>query len=490
MSTLRGGSMRDELESSGRGLARERPALQDLTDMRQGQQADPVEALEQLRDLVEVLRRRQDAFEPRVQQLAVEVAAANVELAASSRFRQWAEHELPALQMRGAALAAVLDELGQLPAEIRAAFEPELTEVWAELRRQTAIDGQQRLELGGLRLAGVQAAGEPSAAGRALQPGADAAAEAVRPELEGFEEDEEEEPERSGDGEEPQSWSTEAEVQARGATALPAPAPPSEPPEAARALRLPVLLQPERPVSWLAPAIRRLAERRSGRLAAELIAELLPLHGRLLESPIRYGVEIAELGELVVEVDEQGATARRLGPAEEEGPLAFRLAGPAAAFVKLAGGGLMRRPRGLKVRGSRRKAKQLFRACERPCALVDLVDASVSVWPGLLLAAIAEAIDPEWTAAASFLVAFVIRGAPGATIFLEVDGGAPIGLTASVEDGAEPQTSVYLSEHAFLCMVAGAPLPDGEQILLSGQAEPLELLSGWFAKAQGLTAPA
>jgi hypothetical protein len=131
------------------------------------------------------------------------------------------------------------------------------------------------------------------------------------------------------------------------------------PPEDATVHSPPLLAAPERRSTWLAPAIRRVAER-SPQLAGDLITELAAFHAWIVDEPLAYELRIEELGPFVVSVDGGRAT---IGPAAGyDSGLDFTLEGPAAAFACLAGGGAGRRLSGLRVRGSRRRARRLQKA--------------------------------------------------------------------------------------------------------------------------------
>jgi hypothetical protein len=268
-----------------------------------------------------------------------------------------------------------------------------------------------------------------------------------------------------------------------------APAPP-EPAPAAFVPRILPLAGQRR--SWLAPAIRRVAEERDPKLAGELICELLP--AQRVKRALTYTLRIEGLGDVQVRVEGERATVRRPSaasaappgetpaPAPERG--AFLLEGPAAAFAELAAGGAGRRLPGVKVRGSRRRLRRLLAASRTPLALSDLAERGVQVWPGLLLLALSEAIDPQWTKGHSFVLAFAVEGPPPATLYVQVRDGEPLAVTRV--RGEQPRSTVNLSERAFVCMLSGAPLPPAEQVLVDGPPEPLALLLGWSDRAQGL----
>ncbi len=96
-----------------------------------------------------------------------------------------------------------------------------------------------------------------------------------------------------------------------------------------------------------------------------------------------------------------------------------------AAFAELAAGGAARRQKGLRIRKGRRGARRFLKLRRQPIALADLAAAGVDVWPGLLLLAMSEAIDPSWTTGRRFELAFEIQGQPGLVIYVRVCDGEP-----------------------------------------------------------------
>jgi hypothetical protein len=238
---------------------------------------------------------------------------------------------------------------------------------------------------------------------------------------------------------------------------------------------------------WLAAAIRAIAERRDARLAAELITELLPAQRLVVDRPLSYGLRIAELDTDWRATFGHGRSDIGVLAATQKSDLDFELQGRAIDFAELAAGGAGRRLRGIEVRGSRRRLRALRRARRRPLELWDLASAGIDVWPGLLLLALAEAIDPRWSVGERFTIAFEIEQSPqgpvSATLHVQVRDGAPLAVSSTPHE--PPVATVRLSERAFMCMLAGAPLPVGARILLDGDPGPLELLIEWVDRAQG-----
>ena len=260
---------------------------------------------------------------------------------------------------------------------------------------------------------------------------------------------------------------------------------------------------PDEGGDWLAGAIRRVAERRDRRLAAELIVELLPARRGHGDRAVSYGVQIAELGAFIVRPAREGAgTTNRperapggLDTAEPD----FVLQGPLDAFVRLAAGGRdrdrdwgwrrgpgrARALRDLRVHGSRRSARRLAAACE-PLSLAELARGGVEVWPGLLLLALAEAIEPEWTVGRRLAVAFAIEGPSAATVRAHVRDGEPVLITRERGGEEPPALTMHLSEHAFICLFAGVRLPAGERMAFEGDLAALQALLDLTDRAQGL----
>ena len=243
---------------------------------------------------------------------------------------------------------------------------------------------------------------------------------------------------------------------------------------------------PQRRKSWLAPAIRSLAGQGDAvklQHAAELILELLPAQQTLLDRSLTYAGEIDGVGSFRVKLDEQQASVEKVGVPPRE-KVDFLLKGKVADFAELAAGGTGRRLSGLKVRGSRRLARKLTAARRTPLLLSDLVNAGISVWPGLLLQAMAEAIDPAWTQGQRFAIAFEIVAGQSVTVYVCVRDGERVSVQPSFE--SEPPLTVTLSEFALMCLLAGVALPAAEEVHVSGESTLLQAFLGWTDRAQGL----
>ena len=247
------------------------------------------------------------------------------------------------------------------------------------------------------------------------------------------------------------------------------------------ALQSRLLSVPDKRLSWLAPAIRRLAAQRDAKLAAELVIELIPVQREIVEGPLNYEIKIGELGTFYVTLEPGQATISR----EPRGSVDFSLEGPVAAFSELAAGGAGRRYPGLRMRKGKRRARRFLKTRRRPIALADLAGAGVDVWPGLLLLAMAEAIDASWTSGRRFELAFEIQDAPGVVIYVRACDGEPIRVSRTAV-GA-PMATISLSGHALTCLLAGTQPPAEDRTLVTGDVTSVDMFLQWTARAQGLT---
>lgn len=211
--------------------------------------------------------------------------------------------------------------------------------------------------------------------------------------------------------------------------------------------------------------------------------ELLPAQRQVVEGPVNYEIKIGELGSFHVTLDPTRGTVSREGSSAK---VDFLLEGSASALSELAGGGVSRRQAGLRIRKGRRHARRLLKARRRPVALADLASAGIDMWPGLLLLAMAEAIDPAWTTGRRFELAFEIVDSSGIVIYVRICDGEPI-LVSRTAVG-QPVATVSLTEHALMCLLAGTLAPPEHEALVSGDATSVEMFLQWTARAQGLSA--
>jgi hypothetical protein len=247
------------------------------------------------------------------------------------------------------------------------------------------------------------------------------------------------------------------------------------------ALQSRLLSVPEKRTSWFAPAIRRLATERDAKLAAELVIELIPAQRELVDGSLNYEIKIGELGTFYVTLDPGQVTISR----EPRGSVDFSLEGPVAAFSELAAGGAGRRHAGLRIRKGKRRARRFLKTRRRPIALADLAAAGVDVWPGLMLLAMAEAIDSDWTTGRRFELAFEIEDTSGIVIYVRVCDGESIKVSRTAV--GQPVATISLSGHALICLLAGTQPPAEHRTLVTGDATSVDMFLQWTARAQGLS---
>lgn len=238
---------------------------------------------------------------------------------------------------------------------------------------------------------------------------------------------------------------------------------------------------------WLADAIVAVARNRDPKMAAELIAELLPAQRLKGDRAMAYQVKIAEIGSFDVRIVEGRATVTRSqSTGFAAGEADFVLEGPAESFARLVAGGDRRALRGLTVRGSRRLSRRLAGSSRKPLSLADLVELGIDVWPGLLLLALAESIEPALTAGHRFAVDFAIKGHSSATVRVDVRDGQPV-LISRARGGEPPAAlTVHVSERGFICLLAGMQLSPDERITVEGDVSALVQLLSFTDRAQGL----
>jgi hypothetical protein len=256
-----------------------------------------------------------------------------------------------------------------------------------------------------------------------------------------------------------------------------------------------VLVPPKQPPTWFTTAIRRLVERGEEEHALDVLSEVLALRHLVVNDRMTYSIEIEEVGEYLVELDGERSSAKKVTAPSLEDAVDVKLKGNLLAVSELTTGRTARKISGLKTKGSRRRVRKLLRASATPLVLGDVARAGKAIWPGVLLLAIAAAIDPEWTKGHKFAVAFQATGESRMTVCLRVDDGKPIQVLR-MDDGkpsrvprpdhGEVLAKVSLSDLALTCLLARAPMPARETELIEGDSSALEKLMRWSDRAQGL----
>ncbi len=256
-----------------------------------------------------------------------------------------------------------------------------------------------------------------------------------------------------------------------------------------------VLLAPKQPPTWFTTAIRRLVERGEEEHALDVLNEVLALRYLVVNDRMTYSIEIEEVGEYLVELDGERSSAKKVTAPSLQDAVDVKVKGNLLAVSELTTGRTARKISGLKTKGSRRRVRKLLRASATPLVLGDVARAGRAVWPGVLLLAIAAAIDPEWTKGHQFAVAFQATGESSMTVCLRVDDGKPIQVLRMDDskpsrlprpDHGEVLAKVSLSDLALTCLLARAPMPARETELIEGDSSALEKLMRWSDRAQGL----
>lgn len=455
---------------------------------------------ERLADREQQLHRAELEIRGRVEALEQRVGEVQEDLARERAARQAAEGELQALRSAQAAVAPLIGELRQIAQRLRLVAEsaappapmpetPRSEAANAEMAEALAA-AVQRLRARVAAVGETQESEPEAIQTEVAQAGVVAQAETIQPQ--DADRDAELAVESTAEAAPVLAESASSQSAAILAESAPAPAPgiPYVPPQA---------VERAAPRAWLAPAIRRVAERRDPRLAAELVLELLPAQALAIEQPTRYLVKIAELGAYEISLADGRGAARDLAGAGLIDSRTFLLEGPAAAFAEVAAGGsrlsAWRPPAGLRIRGGRRRAKRLLAARRAPLSLSELESAGVTVWPGLLLLALAEAIDPASTAGHSFTVVFAIEGRQSSELQVQALQGRPLAVTrgpaqaategAQAASGQPGQTTVHLSERGFARLITAQDLA-GESVAIEGDRAPLETLLSWTDRVQGI----
>ncbi|HEX2085306.1 MAG TPA: hypothetical protein VHF89_06450, partial [Solirubrobacteraceae bacterium] len=235
--------------------------------------------------------------------------------------------------------------------------------------------------------------------------------------------------------------------------------------------------------AWLRTGVERLAHRDPD-TAARLLAALLPAQALVVDD-LAYDLTSSAGTLRVVLSDGTAHVAPRPAPGGRH-EVDAHIEGPLDALVPLAAGGTGWRLKGATVRGSRRAVRRLLKARRQPVTLSDLGlgRAGSPVHPGLLLAALAAAVDPAWTRGHRFRVVYDIEGDGISTVVAH--DGAP--LLVHHDDDPDATARVTLSAAAFMPVIAGAAPPPGERAAVTGERGAVDTLHAWFDATRGVAA--
>jgi hypothetical protein len=145
----------------------------------------------------------------------------------------------------------------------------------------------------------------------------------------------------------------------------------------------------------------------------------------------------------------------------------------------------------VEVTGRRRKLRQLLRRLRRPVTLTDLARAEVQPDPGLLLRAVVQGIDPQWTGDHEFAVVYAVEAAGDGEeerrFHIEVHRGEPVRvIEGTAVRGGELEVSAALRVPgpALVALLAGLPLPAGYRAEVEGDSGRIVQLGAWMERAE------
>jgi hypothetical protein len=127
--------------------------------------------------------------------------------------------------------------------------------------------------------------------------------------------------------------------------------------------------------------------------------------------------------------------------------------------------------------------RKLLRERRRPLALSDLALVTPRPAPGVLLGALAAAVDPAWTVGHRFGVSYVVADQGRWTVLAE--DGAP--LRVAENGGEHPHAAVVeLDLEAVLPVLQGDAAPGGANATVAGDRRAVDVLHAWFDRARGV----
>jgi hypothetical protein len=221
--------------------------------------------------------------------------------------------------------------------------------------------------------------------------------------------------------------------------------------------------------------------------AGRLLAALLPAQGAVIEGPLSYDLTIRGTGTFAVAIAGGRATVEPAEFPRPRGIADFHLAGDPLVLAELLAGVSHRVGRffgPVRVRGRKRRMKELHALPVTALALSQAVRAGARLEPELVYRTLAYAVHPSWTRGHDFTVAQAIIGEPSETWYLTASDGA--GLTvSSTPPVAEPAATVSMSRETFDRLLRAEVVPAGARPVVRGDREAVELVREWTARAQG-----
>ncbi|MDR9370952.1 hypothetical protein Q5424_17785, partial [Conexibacter sp. JD483] len=230
------------------------------------------------------------------------------------------------------------------------------------------------------------------------------------------------------------------------------------------------------PAPWLPRALKRLAAE-DPETAGRILVGILPAQG-LVSQQVSYDLVLTDRGTVAVDVHDGHTCVRPLDGPRSSRATDLRVTTDHAGLAKL----LLRR-RGLRrrarIKGSRRKLRELRRLAREPLALRDLASSGATLEPALALWLAALAIDSSATFGNRFTIAHApLPGGPP-DAWMRIQHGAPIAVLRT-RPGEEATVTLRCTRGALLAVLAGVTPPPGEGAAIDGDLKALERLRGWI----------
>jgi hypothetical protein len=242
---------------------------------------------------------------------------------------------------------------------------------------------------------------------------------------------------------------------------------------------------PEAAAPWLPHALRRLAVADPGR-AVRLGLQLLPGQALASETDLDYDLEVPGPGWHAVALDDGRGRVVPMEKPRKRRRSDFRISLDPPAFAELlaAGGSLSLGKAGrVRLRGTLRRRRALRSLPPGELDLARLAAAGIWPEPGLVLAALAQLVEPEWTAGDPFAVALEVVGPRGGRWGIRVPGGAHLDVAPG--DPAFATVRVRTSQAAFQHLLADTPPgPAEDKAQIRGDVNALARLMRWFERAR------
>ncbi len=222
------------------------------------------------------------------------------------------------------------------------------------------------------------------------------------------------------------------------------------------------------PTPWISAALRRLI-RDDPQTAGRLLVAMLPAQGLVTQRSLHYDLVLEGRGCIGVDVGDAGTLVRQREKPRSRREVDFRLTTDEEGLARLL---LARRGRrrGARVRGSRRRVKELRRLASDPLALRDLASAGALLDPVLALSLVALAVDPSATYGHRFTIAHAPLAGGPADAWLRIQNGSPA-VVLRTRPGEVPVATIRSTRGALLPTLAGIALPRGEAAAIDGDLD-------------------